>query len=65
MGLFLTHWQEDSTTDLYRSTVYLLFTFIYDMLIYIKNELFDSCHNDISFIQLYFNRTKTLILSSF
>ena len=29
--------------------------FIYDMLICIKNKLFDSFHNDISCIQLYFN----------
>ena len=35
------------------------------MLICVKNKLFDSFHNDISCIQLYFNWTKTLILSSF
>ena len=51
-------WQEDSTTDLYLSHVYLLFIFIYDMLICIKNKLFDSFHNDISYIQLHFNWTK-------
>ena len=35
------------------------------MLICVKNQLFDSFHNDISCIQLYFNWTRTLILSSF
>ena len=55
-------WQEDSTTDLYLSHVYLLFTLIYAI---VKNKLFDSFRNDNSCIKHYFNRTKILILSSF
>ena len=54
-------WLEDSTTDLHLSHLYLLLTLIIVMLICFKNKLFDSFHNDNSYIQPYLNRTKTFI----
>ena len=42
-------WQEDSTTDLRLCHVYLLFILIYDMLIRVKNRLFDSFYNKNAF----------------